>query len=224
MRLRLIEDEEKLAAATKKALESESYAVELASEGTTGLDMAYGEEYDLIILDLGLPGIDGIELARTLRKEKITTPILMLTARDSTKNKVEGLDAGADDYIVKPFEFDELLARIRSLLRRGKTNPDTVFQIDNLILSPESKIVTRDDKQINLSAKEYALLEYMMRNSEKILTKQQIIDHVWDIDTDPFSNVIDVYIGYLRHKIDRAFPKDKPLIKTIKGMGYKISL
>ena len=186
--------------------------------------MAYGEEYDLIILDLGLPGIDGIELARTLRKEKITTPILMLTARDSTKNKVEGLDAGADDYIVKPFEFDELLARIRSLLRRGKTNPDTVFQIDNLILSPESKIVTRDDKQINLSAKEYALLEYMMRNSEKILTKQQIIDHVWDIDTDPFSNVIDVYIGYLRHKIDRAFPKDKPLIKTIKGMGYKISL
>lgn len=224
MRILLIEDEKKLALSLKKSLETESYAVDVSFDGEDGYQQAGCEEYDLIILDLGLPKMDGIEVAQALRQEKITTPILMLTARDTTRDKIQGLNFGADDYLIKPFDFEELLARIRALLRRGPKEPATVYQVDNLTLDPGARVVKRCDCELHLSGTEYALLEYLLRNAGRILSKQQIIDHVWDIDTDPFSNIVDVYIGYLRNKIDRAFPKDKPLLQTIKGLGYRIGL
>ncbi|MBI2020731.1 response regulator transcription factor [Candidatus Daviesbacteria bacterium] len=222
MRILLVEDEEKLAQSLKKALETENFAVDLALDGKKGYDLAFGEEYDLIILDLGLPLMDGLQIAKEVRAEKVTTPILMLTARDTLKDKIAGLNTGADDYLIKPFEFEELLARIRALLRRGQKEPETVYGVDNLTLDPTSKIVKRADKEISLSAKEYALLEYLLRNKGQIISKEQLIDHVWDMELDPFSKVIDVYIGYVRNKIDKAFPDQKPLIRTIKGLGYKI--
>jgi len=222
MRILVIEDEKKLASTLKKSLESETYAVDICLDGESGYETAAVGDYDLIILDVGLPIISGIEVSQKLRAEKITTPILMLTARDSTSDKIKGLDSGADDYLIKPFIFDELLARIRALLRRGPTNPQVNFKVDNLILDPASKQVKRGKTLINLSAKEYGLLEYLLRHENQIISKTQIIDHVWDSELDPFSKVVDVYIGYLRAKIDKAFPDQKPLIKTIKGMGYKI--
>lgn len=222
MRILLVEDEEKLANSLKKALETESYAVDICNNGQSGYEQAATEEYDLIILDLGLPGMDGLKVAKKLRQEKLAVPILMLTARDTTKDKIIGLDSGADDYLIKPFEFEELLARIRALLRRGSSQPNLTYQVDNLTLDPNSHIVERNITEISLSGKEYALLELLMRHPHQILSKQQIIDHVWDIDTDPFSNVVDVYIGYLRNKLDKAFPKEKPLIQTVKGLGYRL--
>ncbi|HCM37080.1 MAG: Two component transcriptional regulator, winged helix family [Candidatus Gottesmanbacteria bacterium GW2011_GWB1_43_11] len=222
MRILLIEDETKLAASLKKALTTESYAVDIVNDGESGYETAAVEPYDLIILDLGLPKMDGVTVCQKLRQEKITTPILMLTARDATHNKIQGLDSGADDYLVKPFDFEELLARIRALLRREQVQPEPVLQIDSLRLDPAAHTVTRGDRDIALSAKEYALLEYLMRHPKQILSKTQILEHVWDMDTDPFSNVVDVYIGYLRNKIDRAYPKEPPLIHTVKGLGYKL--
>lgn len=224
MRILLIEDEKKLALSLKKSLETESYAVDVSFDGRYGYQQAACEEYDLIILDLGLPGMDGLEVAKKLRQEKLAAPILMLTARDTIKDKIMGLDSGADDYLVKPFEFEELLARIRALLRRGSSQSDLIYQVDSLTLDPNGHTVKRGTTEISLSGKEYALLEFLIRHPRQILSKQQIIDHVWDIDTDPFSNVVDVYIGYLRNKVDRAFPKEKPLLQTIKGLGYRIGL
>lgn len=218
----MVEDEKRLAKSLKKTLESESFAVDIALTGDQGYELAFGEEYDLIILDLGLPGMDGIKIAKELRKENIKTPILMLTARDTTANKVAGLTSGADDYLVKPFEFEELLARIKALLRRPAVTLPLIITADSLELNSAAKSVCRDGREISLSAKEYALLEYLLINKGHILTKQQLIDHVWDKELDPFSNSVDVYIGYLREKIDKAFPKDTPLLKTIKGIGYKI--
>lgn len=222
MRILIIEDELKIAKSLKKTLETERFAVDIALDGEVGYEMGFGEEYDLIILDLGLPKMDGISIAEKLRKEKIKTPILMLTARDATKDKIIGLDKGGDDYLVKPFEFTELLARIRALIRRSKTPTDLVYKIDSLVVDPKSHIVKRSGKEIALSAKEYMLLEFLSQNKGSIISRQEIIDHAWDIDLDPFSKVVDVYIGYLRNKIDRAYPKEKPLIKTVKGMGYKL--
>lgn len=222
MRILLVEDEKKLASLLKKVLESATFAVDVAGDGEAGYETAALGEYDVIILDIGLPKMDGITVAKKLRQEKIRTPILILTAKDTTGDKIKGLDSGADDYLVKPFEFEELLARIRALLRRGTTSPETLFAVDTLRLDPARKKVERDNKPVALSAKEYALLEYLMRNHGSIVSKSQIIDHVWDNELDAFSNVVDVYIGYLRHKIDKAFSDQKPLIKTVKGMGYKI--
>jgi len=222
MRILLVEDERKLALSLKKILEVEAYAVDVCFDGKKGYDNASVEDYDLIILDLGLPTMDGITISKKLREEKIKTPIIMLTARDSTSNKIEGLDSGADDYISKPFEFKELLARIRALLRRDESARELIFQVDSLTLNPASHIVERSGKEINLSSKEYALLEFLIRHKETIVSKTQIIEHVWDIDTDPFSNIVDVYIGYLRKKIDKPFIKEKPLIHTVKGIGYRI--
>lgn len=218
----MVEDEEKLATSLKKALEAETFAVDIALTGTAGYEIAFDEEYDLIILDLGLPGMDGMKIARALRKEKVKIPILMLTARDSVKNRVEGLNAGADDYLVKPFEFEELLARIKALLRRPPEPAASELTCGSLMLNPQSRVVRRARTELTLSAKEYALLEFLIRNKGSIVTKQQIIDHVWDMDLDPFSNTVDVYIGYVRNKVDRAFPKETPLIKTVKGMGYRL--
>lgn len=222
MRLLIIEDEENLAKSLKKLLQIQSYAVDIAETGDQGYEMVFGEEYDLIILDLGLPGMDGFKIIEGLREEKNSTPVIMLTARDTIEDKVKGLSLGADDYLVKPFEFSELLARIQALLRRPKTVIENKLIVDNLTLDSHSKIVKRKAREINLTAKEFALLKYLMFHRGQVLTKQQLIDHVWDSDLDLFSNTVDVYIGYLRTKIDKAFPKEKSLIKTIKGMGYKI--
>lgn len=222
MRLLVVEDNRKLALSLKKALQTESYAVDVAYDGIKGYEMAVVEPYDAIILDVGLPGQDGFKLSRTLREEKNEIPILMLTARDATKDKIEGLDSGADDYLIKPFEFSELLARIRAIIRRSKKQPELVLKVATLTLNPVSHIVKRSGKEINLTGKEYALLEYLMRNPKQIVTRMQIIEHVWDIDTDPFTNVIDVYIGYIRTKIDKAFPDEPALIHTNKGLGYRM--
>lgn len=222
MRILIIEDEERLAKSLKKALEAESYAVDICFDGEEGYNTAAVEDYDLIILDIGLPTMDGVTLCKKLREEKNKTPILMLTARDAITDKIKGLDSGADDYLVKPFDFEELLARIRALIRRDKKAPSPILTVDNLTLDPASHKVMRADNEISLTAKEYALLEYLMRHPSQILSKTQIIDHVWDIDLDPFSNVVDVYIGYLRNKIDKPFQKEKPLIQTVKGLGYRI--
>jgi DNA-binding response OmpR family regulator len=222
MRILLVEDNERLAKPFKKLLEAESYAVDWRPTAEEAYDVMSFEHYDVIILDLALPGMDGITLARTIRKEKVNTPILMLTARGSTENRINGLDSGGDDYMVKPFDFNEVLARIRALIRRASNTTDLSYTIDSLMLDPASHIVTRAGRQLELSAKEYAFLEFLMRHPGQIMTKQQIIESVWDSDLDPFSNNIDVYLGYLRKKIDKQFPRERPLIKTIKGLGYKV--
>jgi DNA-binding response OmpR family regulator len=222
MRILIIEDEKKLADSIKKGLEQESYAVDTAYEGSDGFGLAVTCDYDLIILDLMLPGMDGMDICRKLREKNIDTPIIMLTARGQIKDRVEGLNAGSDDYLVKPFAFEELLARIKALSRRPKNNTGLVFSINDLKLNTLYYKVTRYGKEIRLSKKEYALLEFLMRNKGKILTKKQIIDHVWDYDADILPNTVEVYIGYLRDKIDRPFKKSKPLINTIRGFGYRI--
>lgn len=222
MRILIVEDEEKLANNLKKALETESYAVDVASDGEQGLEEATVNDYDVIILDIGLPLMNGLELSKKLRKEKIKSPILMLTARDTTPDKIKGLDSGADDYLVKPFQFEELLARIRALTRRLHNTTNPIITIDSLELDPSSKLVKRAGKEVTLSAKEYALLEFLAHNAKRIISKSQLIEHVWDNEIDPFSNVVDVYIGYVRGKIDKAFPKEKPLLSTVKGLGYRL--
>lgn len=221
MRILVVEDEHRIATALKKGLEQESYVVDLAFDGKDGLDLAVGEEFDLIILDRLLPEMDGIEICREVRKNNIHTPILMLTAKGQTQDRVEGLDAGADDYLVKPFAFEELLARIRALQRRPAKTQGDVLVFEDLSLDVKTFEIRRKDKIINLSSREYALLEYLMRNPNKTLTKEQIIAHVWNYDSDILPNTVEVYIGYLRNKIDRHFKKK--LIKTIRGFGYKLS-
>lgn len=223
MRILVIEDDPKIAKAIKKGLEAESYAVDLSFEGKDGLANALSVDYDLLIIDRMLPEVDGLQICRILREKKVSTPILFLTAKDKVSDRVDGLNAGADDYLVKPFAFEELLARIRALLRRPSELDGTVLKIDDLVLDPAGFSVHRGKHEIKLSNKEFALLEYMMRNSGRILTKDNIITHVWDYDADILQNTVEVYIGYLRNKIDRAFPKSKPLIQTSRGFGYKIS-
>lgn len=222
MRVLVVEDEHKIANSIKKGLEQESYAVDVAYDGTEGFDLASTEEYDAIILDLLLPAIDGVTLCRQLRKEKVHTPILMLTAKGELNDKVTGLDAGADDYLVKPFAFEELLARIRALTRRPKNSLDSVLSYEDLVLNTQTYEVKRGNTLIRLSKKEFALLEYLLRHQNTVLTKEQIINHVWDYDADILPNTVEVYIGYLRNKIDRQFKNKPPLIQTVRGFGYKI--
>lgn len=223
MRILVIEDEHKIANSIKKGLEQEAYAVDLAYDGESGYDFAAGEEYDLIILDRMLPGMDGIEISRKLRKNAIHTPIIMLTARGQVRDRVEGLDSGADDYLIKPFAFDELLARIRTVMRRPKNQLGNTLKINNLSLDTVSYDVKREKKSILLTQKEFALLEYLMRHPNQTVSKEQIIAHVWDYDADILPNTVEAFIGYLRNKIDKPFPEFPPLIKTVRGFGYKIS-
>ena len=218
MRVLVIEDEAKVASFIRRALEEESYAVDVCADGAKGLDLALSETYDLIILDLMLPGLPGLEVLKSLRKEKVHTPVLVLTARSQVEQKVKGLDAGADDYLTKPFAIDELLARVRAHLRRGPSDVMGVLQVDDLVLNPVTREVTRGGQRIELTGKEYALLEYLMRNPGRILTRPMIVEHVWNMDFDTFTNVIDVYVNYLRNKIDRG--RERKLIQTVRGSGY----
>jgi two-component system copper resistance phosphate regulon response regulator CusR len=220
MRVLVIEDETKVGSFIKRALEEESYAVDLCEDGAQGLDMALSGSYDLIMIDLMLPSLPGLEVLARLRKEKIQTPVLILTAQSKVDQRVKGLDAGADDYLTKPFAIDELLARVRALLRRGPAESAGVLQIDDLMLNPATREVTRGGQRIDLTVKEYALLEYFMRHAGRVLTRPMISDHVWNQDFDTFTNVIDVYVNYLRNKIDRG--RAKKLIHTIRGSGYML--
>jgi len=218
MRILIVEDEKKVAAFIKKGLEEETYAVDVAYDGEDGLHMGVENQYDLILLDLMLPIIDGLSVLSRLRDKKVETPILLLTAKDSVEDKVTGLNSGADDYLTKPFAFSELLARIRVLLRRGKADTKTVLQIDGLSLDLVSHKVKRHDEEIELTGKEYSLLEYFMRNQGKVLTRTMIAEHVWDYNFDTFTNVIDVYVNHLRKKIDKGYPEK--LLHTLRGVGY----
>jgi len=223
MRILVVEDEHRIANTIKKGLEQERHAVDVVYDGTDGYDMASGEDYDLLILDRMLPGMDGMEICKQLRIDKTHTPILMLTAKSRIRDRVDGLDAGADDYLTKPFSFEELLARIRALARRPKSTATTILKVGDLALNPATYEVQRNKKTLTLSSKEFSLLEYLMRNENKILKKSQIIDHVWDYDADILPNTVEVYIRNLRNKIDVPFNKKQPLIHTVRGFGYKLS-
>ena len=220
MRVLLIEDDVTIARLLKEGLEDELYAVDVANDGSEGYRTAAADDYDVIILDIMLPEMNGYEVCRALRNDGNKTPILMLTARDAERDIVEGLDMGADDYLAKPFSFDVLLARIRALLRRPNEKLEEVLQVGDLKLDPSSKKVTRASQEINLTAKEYGVLEYLMRNKGKVLSKEQIISHVWDFDADVLPNNVELFIMFLRRKIDKPF-KSK-LIHTVSGFGYKL--
>ncbi|MDO8525225.1 MAG: response regulator transcription factor [Candidatus Omnitrophota bacterium] len=222
MRILVIEDEKKIADFIKRGLKEEGYAVDTAGDGENGLFLARTNDYDLILLDLMLPKIDGVEVCKRLKAgDKVAAPIIMLTAKDAIKDKVTGLDAGADDYLTKPFAFEELLARIRAILRKKAEQAQAVkLEVDDLALDLATHKVTRSGKEIEMTSKEFALLEYLMRNAGKVVTRTMISEHVWDIDFDTFTNVIDVYINYLRNKIDSG--SKKKLIQTVRGRGYII--
>jgi heavy metal response regulator len=221
MRILVIEDEKKVANFIKKGLEEEHYAVDTAYDGEVGLFMAETNEYDLIVLDLMIPKIDGLEVLKRIRSNKINVPVLVLTAKATVEDIVKGLDTGCDDYLTKPFEFVEFLARIRALLRREKIEKEPILKVSDLTLSLVTHKVMRRGKEIELTSKEYALLEYFMRNPEKVLTRTMISEHVWDYHFDSLTNVVDVYVNYLRKKIDKDF--EPKLIHTIRGVGYILS-
>lgn len=221
MRILIIEDDEKISSALERALKEQNYSVDIAKDGKEGEFFALTNDYDLIILDLMLPKKSGNEVCKALREENLKTPILMLTALTSVENKIEGLDNGADDYLTKPFHLGELLARVRSLIRRQSEQKSSLLEIGDLSLDSANHIVIRAGKQINLSAKEFAILEYFLMNKNKVLTREMISEHVWDMNFDPQSNVIDSFIRFLRQKIDKDF--DTPLIHTIRGVGYKLT-
>ncbi len=222
MRVLVVEDEQRIARSIKKGLELEHYAVDLAFTGSEGYAKASTEEYDVIVLDLMLPEMNGEEVCKKLRAEKNRSPILMLTAKSQTEEKVAGLDSGADDYLTKPFSFEELLARLRALTRRPKQLLDSVLTCETLSLDVHHFSVERSGKKIAVSSKEFALLEYLLRNQKKILTKDQIIRHVWDYDADILPNTVEVYIRNLRKKVDEPFASEPELIHTVRGFGYKL--
>lgn len=220
MRILVVEDEHKIANAVKQGLEQHSFAVDVCYNGDDGLAMATGEAYDLIILDRMLPGkVDGSGILKAVRAQNIHTPVLFLTARSKVLDRAEGLNSGADDYLVKPFAFVELIARVRALLRRSPQSDGTSLKYENLTLDPQKMTVERGGKKIDLTAKEFALLEYFMRNPERIISKNILMQHVWDYDADILPNTVEVYIGYLRNKVDKPF-KASSLLQTKRGFGY----
>jgi DNA-binding response OmpR family regulator len=222
MRLLVIEDEHKIANSIRQGLEQEGFVVDVAYTGTTGYDLASTENFDLIILDLMLPELNGMDICTKLRKENNQTPILMLTAKSELEDKIEGLTKGADDYLTKPFAFVELLARIKALLRRPTAIVSETLKCGNLELNTKNFEVTRNRQKIELSKKEYVLLEYLMRNKNRVLSKENIAEHVWSYDSDILINTVEVYIRYLRNKIDKPFKEEPSLIKTSRGFGYKL--
>ena len=218
MRLLVVEDEKKVASFIRRGLEEEGYAVDLVSDGKTGLIVGLDGIHDLIILDINLPKMDGLSILQELRNKKVKTPVLLLTVRAAIEDKVIGLDTGADDYLTKPFAFQELLARVRALLRRRAEADSPLLQVADLTLDPATRFVSRGDQKIELTAKEFALLSYFMRNPGRVLTRTMIAEHVWDYDFDPMTNVIDVYVNYLRKKIEAG--GEAKLIHTVRGVGY----
>lgn len=221
MRVLVIEDEHKIARALKRALEQESYAVDVSYDGDDGYAMATTEPYDLAIIDRMIPGsYDGLAIVKAMREQKIHTPVLFLTALGTIDDRTTGLDAGADDYLVKPFALEELLARARALLRRPKQQQATILKAGDLTLDTTSYTVERQGRPIGLTSKEFGLLEYLLRNQDRPLSKDMIIAHVWDYDANILPNTVEVYIKYLRNKIDKPF--DYPLIHTVRGFGYKL--
>jgi heavy metal response regulator len=222
MRILLVEDDSSVSGFIVKGLREERYAVDLATDGEMGLTLAETIPYDVIILDVMLPKVNGFEVCRRLREQRMTTPILLLTARDAIADRVSGLDTGADDYLTKPFAFAELLARLRALLRRGSTQPIPHLNIADLELDPVSHRVWRAGQAIVLTNKEYSLLEYLMRNTGRVLTRTAITEHVWDIHYESVTNIVDVHIKTLRSKMDRDF--SPPLIHTVRGVGYVLKI
>jgi DNA-binding response OmpR family regulator len=219
MRLLLVEDDESVARFLKQATLEAGYRVEVVGDGLEGLRRASSEPFDLVLLDVMLPGLDGLEVCRRLRAAQARTPILIVTARDTLEDKLAGLDGGADDYLVKPFELAELLARVRALLRRSSSAAGPL-QVADLTLDPLSRGARRGDRTIGLSSTEYALLEYLMRHAGQVLSRAMILEHVWQYDFGGNDNVLDVYISYLRRKIDRGYPR--PLIHTVRGVGFRV--
>jgi heavy metal response regulator len=220
MRILVVEDEPSIANFVRQGLSEAGYAVDVAQDGREGLEYALAAEYDVLVLDIMLPHLDGLELLRELRNRGRKTPSLMLTARDTVEDRVAGLDAGADDYLVKPFAFPELLARVRALLRRPPLQTGTILSIADLEMNTVTRQVRRNHRLIDLSPREYAVLEYLMRHPSQVLTRTQIGEHVWNFDFYNESNVVDVYVGYLRRKIDEG--SALPLIHTVRGVGYRI--
>ncbi len=218
MRILVVEDEQKVASFIKKGLEEEGYAVDIAAEGEEGLAMAQAGVHDLIVLDIRLPKTDGLQVLQALRRDHVTTPVLLLTVRATIEDKVLGLDAGADDYLTKPFAFQELVARVRALLRRRAEADPTVLQMGDLRLDPARRTVSREGERIDLTPREFALLDYFMRNPGRVLTRTMIAEHVWDYSFDTSTNIIDVYVNYLRKKIDAG--RASKLLHTVRGVGY----
>ena len=216
----VVEDEKKLGELLGRGLREEGYAADVADRGETALWMAQAVDYDAIVLDVMLPGVDGLDVCRRLRRDGVWTPVLMLTARDAIEDRVSGLDTGADDYLTKPFSFDELLARLRALVRRAPAERPAVLEVGDLHLDPASHRAWRGDHELDLSAKEFALLEVFMRRAGVALTRNQLLDGAWDLAFESRSNVVDVYVRYLRQKIDRPFGTDS--IETVRGVGYRL--
>jgi DNA-binding response OmpR family regulator len=221
MRVLVVEDEKGIIDFLTQGLKEAGYAVDVASDGRTGLDYALATQYDIILLDVMLPGMNGLAVVRELRRAKIASPVIMLTARSTVDDRVHGLDAGADDYLVKPFAFAELLARIRALLRRPQTSMDTLISFGDIELDTVRHEFRRNGERIELSGREFSILEYFMRNPGQVLTRTQIAEHIWNFDAYAGSNVVDVYIGYLRKKIDPD--PAKSFIQTVRGVGYRFS-
>ncbi|MGH7383596.1 MAG: response regulator [Candidatus Rokuibacteriota bacterium] len=222
MRILVVEDERKVAAFVRQGLVEEGHAVEVVGDGAAALDaVADGPAYDLVVLDVMLPKRDGFTVLKTIRDWHVQTPVLLLTARDGVADKVAGLDLGADDYLAKPFAFEEFLARVRALLRRSRSRAEPLLRVGDLSLDPATRVVTRGGRRVSLTSREYALLEYFLRNTGRVLTRPMITQHVWGMDFDPESNIIDVYVGYLRRKIDG--PGEPRLLQTVRGAGYMLS-
>ena len=220
MRLLVVEDEVKLANLLRRGLEEEGYAIDTAADGGEALWLAQENPYDAVVLDVMLPDVDGFEVCRRLRASGRWAPVLMLTARDSVPDRVEGLDAGADDYLTKPFSLDELFARVRALLRRGRSERPPVLVVGDLLLDPATRRVARGDRDIDLTPKEFGLLELFLRHPDEVLSRTRILEHVWDFAYDGDSNVVDVYVRYLREKVDRPFGRES--IETVRGAGYRL--
>jgi len=220
MRVLVVDDEPKLAALVARALREEGHAADLASNGTDALWMAQAAPYDAIVLDVMLPGIDGFEVLRGLREREVWTPVLMLTARDAVIDRVDGLDAGADDYLTKPFSFDELLARLRAIARRGAIERPTVIQVGDLRLDPAGRRAWRGNVELRLTAREFTILELFMRRPGQVLTRLQLLEGAWDMAFESRSNIVDVYMRYLREKIDRPFGRAS--LETVRGVGYRL--
>jgi len=220
VRVLLVEDQTKLARAVRRGLQQEGYAVDVAATGDDGLHLATEVDYDAVVLDVMLPGLDGFEVCRRMRVQGRWAPVLMLTARDGVADRVTGLDVGADDYLIKPFALRELLARLRALVRRGAGERPAVLTVGSLRLDPAAHTVSRDGQPVELSAREFALLEFFMRHPGEVVTRTQVLEHVWDFNYEGLSNVVDVYVGYLRRKLEQPF--GRPLLRTVRGVGYAL--